>query len=321
MALAVSTLPTLLKTRGKKPRLTQLSSVEEGFANSFDGTRIWYQSQGHGHPLIFCNGLGCSIFYWKHVVDYFKNTHQVIVFDWRGHGKSELPKDEKNISISALSRDLKAVLDALKIKKVAVVGHSMGTQVIYDFYSKYPNYVKALLPCFGTFGRPMDTFYNFRGARTIFAGIYVFNHLFPKLANSIGHLIAKNPLWFQMGSAMRMLNPALADKKIIREYIDHFTSIDSVFLAKLTLSMQKYDAESLLKKIRVPTLILAASHDKFTPVWISKKMHHLIPKSEMMIIRKATHVALIEQSALINLRIEKFLTERVFGNLQSIKTH
>lgn len=303
-----------MKTRGKKTRLAQLSSVKEGLAKSFDGTLIWYQSQGHGQPIIFCNGLGCSIFYWKHVVDYFKNTNQVIVFDWRGHGKSELPKDEKNISISALSRDLKAVLNALKIKKAVVAGHSMGTQVLYDFYSKYPLSVRALVPCFGTFGRPMDTFYNSPAARYIFAGIYVFNHLFPRLANSIGHLIGRNPLWFQMGSALHLLNPALVDKKVIREYIDHFTSIDSVFLAKLTLSMQEYDAEALLKKIRVPALILAASHDKFTPVWLSRKMHHLIPKSEMMVIRKASHVALIEQSALINLRIEKFLAERVVGN-------
>jgi len=108
-----------------------------------------------------------------------------------------------------------------------------------------------------------------------------------------------------------MMNPSLADKKVLKEYIEHFSSVDSVFLAKLAKSMQDYNAEAVLKKIKVPTLILAAENDKFTPVWLSKKMHHLIPKSEILVIKKATHVALIEQPALINLRIEKFLHERV----------
>ncbi|MBI4197160.1 MAG: alpha/beta hydrolase, partial [Deltaproteobacteria bacterium] len=64
------------------------------------------------------------------------------------------------------------------------------------------------------------------------------------------------------------------------------------------------------KKIKVPTLILGGELDQFTPAWISKKMHRLIPNSEILMIHKATHAALVEQPELVNLRIEKFLLEK-----------
>jgi len=298
-------------TPKKRLALAQNKDEIEGYATSFDGTRIWYKSKGAGIPIIFCNGLGCSIFYWKHVQPYLAKDHQVVVFDWRGHGQSESPKKAEKTGIDSLSRDLQAVMKELKIKKAIIIGHSMGTQVIYYFYKKNSSKVKALIPCFGTFANPLDTFYNSSSSRYVFTGIYFFNHLFPRLAKKIGGLFSKNPLWFQMGSALKMLNPGLVDRKVLKEYIDHFSNTDPVLLANLGRSMQEYNAEPTLKKIKVPTLILAAEKDTFTPVWLSKKMHHLIPNSEILVIKKASHVALIEQPALINLRIEKFINERL----------
>lgn len=299
------------KTISRRSKLSQLSTIKEGFAKSSDGTNIWYQSQGKGIPMIFCNGLGCSTFYWKHVHSYFKKSNQVILFDWRGHGQSATPKNEINISIDALTEDLHAVLKELKIKKAIFLGHSMGIQILFRFYEKYPHFVRALVPCFGTYGNPLDTFYNSSSSKHVFKMIYVFNHMFPKVANGIGFLMSKNPLWFQMGSLLKMMNPGLVDRKVLKEYIEHFTSVDPVFLAKLAQSMQDYNAEPILKRIKVPVLIFAADNDTFTPVWLSKKMHRLVPDSELMVIKNASHVALIEQPALINLRIEKFIQQNV----------
>jgi pimeloyl-ACP methyl ester carboxylesterase len=299
------------KTTRKPAKLSQISREKEGFVTSYDGTKIWYKSMGKGTPIIFCNGLGCSTFYWKHIQSYFKKEHQVIIFDWRGHGKSNEPANDKNIHLQALREDLFAVFKALKIKKAILAGHSMGTQVLYEFYAKYPKKVSALIPICGSFGKPIDTFYNIPTLKYAFAAIYFFNHTFPGTANKISSLIAKNPFWFQVGSLLQMMNPGLADKKVLKEYIEHITSVDPILFAKMIKSMQKTTAESQLKNIKVPSLIIAGDHDKFTPLWLSKKTHHLIPKSEILIVRKASHVALIEQPALINLRIEKFLHERL----------
>ncbi|EKD51082.1 MAG: alpha/beta hydrolase fold protein [uncultured bacterium] len=311
MGIESNNLSQKRKTTASKTKLSQLIHLHEGYARSQDGTRIWYQSQGQGTPIIFCNGLGCSWAFWKHVHAHFAKKHQVIVFDWRCHGKSEHITDEDKLTIDTLAEDMHAVLKKLTINKAIIAGYSMGTQVLYRFWEKYPKKVLALIPCCGTYSRPMDTFYNSKTSKYIFAGVYIFNHFFPRLSNSLGHLLSKNPLWWQMGTALEMLNPGLADRKVLKEYIEHFTAMDSVMLTALAQSMQDYNAEPILKRIHVPTLIIAAENDRFTPVWISKKMHHLIPQSELIIIKKATHVALVEQPALINLRIEKFLQERL----------
>src|SRR5205823_5836210 len=74
---------------------------------------------------------------------------------------------------------------------------------------------------------------------------------------------------------------------------------------------QEHTAEDVLKTIQVPTLNVAGELDQFTPMWTSKKMNQLIPKSELFIMHSATDAGLVEQPDLINFRIEKFVRERV----------
>jgi hypothetical protein len=45
-------------------------------------------------------------------------------------------------------------------------------------------------------------------------------------------------------------------------------------------------------------------------------MHRLVPESELFVMHKATHAGLVEQPDLINLRIEKFIKDRVEPRLQ-----
>lgn len=309
----------LQKTGYSRPKLVQISQTREGYTESFDGTRIWYRSVGQGIPIVCCNGLGCSTFYFSYQEDYFKRHFQFITWDYRGHGKSEAPKVRKNHTIEALTHDLISVMKVLDIKKAIMMGHSMGTQVLYEFYARHSEKCLSLIPCFGTFEKPIDTFLDSPASKYVFEVIYIFNHLFPRLSHLLGLLMIKNPLWFQVGGFLKMMKPYLADKRIMRQYMEHIVNVDPIFLSKLTKSMQQHTAESSLKNIKVPTLILGAEEDVFTPVWLSKKMHHLIPDSELFIVKKGSHVALVEQPELINLRIEKFIQERLLKKTLTTK--
>jgi pimeloyl-ACP methyl ester carboxylesterase len=299
------------KSGSVRPKLVQVAQTREGTTESFDGTRLWYRSVGEGLPIICCNGLGCSTFYFSYLEDYFKRNYQVITWDYRGHGKSEAPKIRKNHTIESLAKDLVCIMNTLGIDQAIIVGHSMGTQVLYEFQARHAEKCLALIPCFGTFEKPIDTFLDSPISKYAFEVIYIFNHLFPKISHLIGKLLIKNPFWFQVAGILKMLQPYLADKRILRQYMEHFVNVDPIFLSKLTRSMQQHTAESSLKKIKVPTLIFGGEEDVFTPVWLSKKMHHLIPDSELFIIKKGSHVALVEQPELMNFRIEKFIQERV----------
>jgi len=210
-----------------------------------------------------------------------------------------------------LVEDCKAVCDELRIKKAVFIGHSLGTQVVLELYKKHPRYFAGIISAFGTFGRPMDFFYNSPISKYIFEVFTGISLLFPKQSNFISKLLIRNPFWYQLGGLMKMINTGMASKADAQQYIDHILSLEPEFFTKLSRSVQAHTAEDVLKKLKVPVLILGGENDTFTPVWLAKKMHRVIPKSELFIVKKGSHAALVEQPELVNLRIEKFLRERV----------
>ncbi|MBI2335734.1 MAG: alpha/beta hydrolase [Deltaproteobacteria bacterium] len=305
-----------IKNRGK---LAQLIRLKEGFVPSVDGTKIYYKSMGWGLPIICNNGMGVSTFFWKYLENHFKHQFQVITWDYRGHGLSELPHKSKPLSVLSLVEDCKAVVDALDVKKALFIGHSIGLQVLLEFYHHYPEYVAGIVSCMGTMGRPMDSFYNSPLSVYIFEAATLIGSLFPKQGAKLTSILLKNPFWFEIGGLLKMVNTGMAPKKEVQKYIDHITSLDPEFFTKLTKSIQSHTAEYILKKLRVPTLIVGGEEDYFTPVWIAKKMHRIIQESELFVIKKGSHAALVEQPELINLRIEKFLKEKVLPYLQALE--
>jgi pimeloyl-ACP methyl ester carboxylesterase len=299
------------KTKKNKAKLAQLVRMKEGEARSSDGTRIHYRAVGRGLPIVCCNGLGVPSFFWKYLENFFKHEFQVVVWDYRGHGLSAPPKDMRNATVNYLVDDCKAVLDALEIKRAVLMGYSLGVQVILEFYRRYPSRVLALITCLGTYGRPMDTFYNTPLSKYLYEAITFIGATFPKQGNWISRFLLKNPFWYQLGGLLKMIDTGMASKEDASIYVDHILSLDPAFFTNLLKSVQSHSTEGILKKIKVPALIVGAEEDQFTPVWIAKKMHRTIPKSELFIVKKGTHAAIVEQPELINLRVEKFLRERL----------
>jgi pimeloyl-ACP methyl ester carboxylesterase len=73
----------------------------------------------------------------------------------------------------------------------------------------------------------------------------------------------------------------------------------------------EHTAEDLLETIGVPTLVIAAERDTFTPPELAAQMAERIPGGELFVLRGGSHAAVIEQPEAIVLRMEKFLRERV----------
>lgn len=86
-----------------------------------DGARIWHASFGAGEPVILLHGgLGHSG-NWGHAVPALAEAgRQVVVVDSRGHGRST--RDERPFSYELMASDVFAVMDALGLKRAAVVG-------------------------------------------------------------------------------------------------------------------------------------------------------------------------------------------------------
>ena len=91
---------------------------------------IYYEIEGQGPPLVLGHGGSYTIEMWKDwgYTDSLKNDFQLIMLDFRGHGRSDKVTQE-SASGSGLADDVIAVLDDIGIEKTGYFGYSMGATV------------------------------------------------------------------------------------------------------------------------------------------------------------------------------------------------
>jgi pimeloyl-ACP methyl ester carboxylesterase len=91
-----------------------------------DGTRLYYEEAGGGTPVIFIHEYAGDYRTWEMQMRFFSRAHRCITYSQRGYPPSDVPEDGAKYSQDIARDDVIAVMDALKIEKAHVVGHSMG---------------------------------------------------------------------------------------------------------------------------------------------------------------------------------------------------
>jgi non-heme chloroperoxidase len=90
-----------------------------------DGTRIYYKDWGSGRPVVFSHGWPLNADAWERQMVYLaSNGYRCIAHDRRGHGRSSQPWSGNDMDTFA--DDLSALIEALDLTGVTLVGHSMG---------------------------------------------------------------------------------------------------------------------------------------------------------------------------------------------------
>lgn len=113
--------------------------------NAADGVPIHYYVQGKGEPaLVFVHCWSCDHTYWDSQVAEFAKNHRVVTIDLPGHGQSG--KERKNWSIESFGDDVKTVVTKLDLKRVVLVGSSMGGPISLEAERKMPDRVVAIVP-------------------------------------------------------------------------------------------------------------------------------------------------------------------------------
>lgn len=95
-----------------------------------------------GPPVILLHGYTDNSRSWSLVAPYLKNF-RTFAIDQRGHGDSDKP--ECCYTLMDMAFDVKLFLDALKIEKASVVGHSLGSMVAQVFAANYPSRINKLV--------------------------------------------------------------------------------------------------------------------------------------------------------------------------------
>lgn len=279
----------------------------QGYIVGEGGPHIFYTLNGKGFPIVFCNGIGTSTFFWKHLILHLRDRCKLITWDYRGHGRSERPKNLADTTVQTNGQDVRRLMDHHQIEKAVLVGHSYGVQVILETYRMFPGRVLGLIPMLGTYGRPMDTFFDSGIGRVLFPVIYWGAIKHTPAAKRLTKNVIESRYLTRIAEVMGV-DPQIIRSGEFNEYFSHIVDqLDFQVFAEMAKHMQDHTAEDLLDEIQVPTLVVSGDRDKFTPDWISERMVEKIPHAEHLHIPHGSHGAMFEQPELINLRFDRFL--------------
>src|SRR5260370_6200697 len=137
-------MPSAPKQAGSQPEHGADRPFAKKTIRAGDGLGLVGEVRGQGDTaLVFLHGWCGDREYWKHQVDVFAADYHVVALDQAGHGESG--KDRKLWSVSALAGDVEAVVKALGLKRVILVGHSMSGPVALLAAKRMPETVVAVI--------------------------------------------------------------------------------------------------------------------------------------------------------------------------------
>jgi non-heme chloroperoxidase len=106
------------------------------FVTAKDGTRLYVQDWGSGRPFLFVSAWTLNSDFWgTHMLAVTKAGFRAVAFDRRGHGRSDAPS--YGYDADTLAEDLAQVLDALDLRDVILVAHSMGAGEVVRYMTHH----------------------------------------------------------------------------------------------------------------------------------------------------------------------------------------
>jgi pimeloyl-ACP methyl ester carboxylesterase len=283
----------------------------EGFVEAADGTRLFFEESGDClPPVILTDGIGCDGFAWRYLAPRLARNHRIVHWHFRGHGRSGPPIDRDRLSIEDLARDLRAICDALVLERPIIAAHSMGVQVALEYHRQNPGGVAALILMCGTFGRITSTFHGSDLLDQVLPSLIRGTQMFPSVARAVwGRVPAA--MAFRVACAGRELDRERIQEEDFQLYWEHASLMDPDVFLRMLQYAGRHDARGFLPQVDVPTLVVAAERDTFTPMALAEEMAAAIPSAELEVIEEASHAAPVEQPDRIAERVEDFLSSRL----------
>ena len=284
-----------------------------------DGTTIAYTvlgADGGEPPILLASGWSCSDSYWVDLVPRFlERGHPVVLPDTRGHGMSGLPRHpgrgarnlrDEDVAIPRLAADLLAVLDDAGVDRVVLVGHSMGVQTSLEAYRQQRDRFLALVLIAGTYENPLRTLYGTSLVDRGFGLASTAMRWVPEIVSPVWVTIGNKKVG-HMGARLARAAGPKATPDAMHPYLLHLRTLEPPVMLKAAAGMRANSAADLLPTITVPTLVVAAGKDVFTPVRCSVAMHRAIPDSELIVHPDGHHTLPIEEPGPIADAMDDFL--------------
>jgi pimeloyl-ACP methyl ester carboxylesterase len=232
---------------------------------------------------------------WAGQIEAFARHYRLIVWDPRGHGRSDSPPRPEQYGLATSAEDLRGLLDYLGIERAYVGGQSMGGGIGARFALAYPERVAALLiiDSASASGLPMSAAMRAMREKTI------------ELAETEGmeavadYVITANPNLRTQAEA----SPG-ARQRLRQMFLDlNPAGYAHTIRAMLT---ERFPAEQL-STLSMPTLVLVGDEDPALEA--AKLTHREIPGSHLVILPQAGHLSNLDRPEAFNTSVLAFLRQ------------
>jgi pimeloyl-ACP methyl ester carboxylesterase len=266
------------------------------YARTDDRVRIYYEEHGRGTPLVLAYGIGGNTDMWDTNTPALAARHRVILWEPRGHARSDSPEDPARYSFARWALDLRDLLDHLRIRRAHVGGLSLGGGIATRFALRWPGRVRSLIVTNSSSaaGLPLSVENLAMRVRSIEVTLSQGMDAMAELA------MAANP-----NVAGRLaLNPG-AKAEFYEEY-RRLSPIGYANSLRALIAMDHITAElPRLARHRIPVLLIGGDQDpSLGPM---KVMHAKIRGSTLTVLSPATHFANRDQPAAWNRAALEFL--------------
>ncbi|MGV3759973.1 MAG: alpha/beta fold hydrolase [Actinomycetota bacterium] len=228
--------------------------------------------------MVFAHGYGCDQSMWRFVEPAFRTDHRTVLFDHLGAGGSDLSAydPERHASLEGYADDVVEILDALDLRDVVLVGHSVSATIGALVAGRAPDRVGALV-MIGPSPRYLDD--PLTGYVGGFSEADIHGLLEALESNYLGWATAMAPAI--MGNPDR---PALG-----AELTESFCRTDPEIQKRFARATFLSDNRADLAQVEVPTLILQCSEDIIAPEVVGDYVHAQIPGSTLVQLSATGH--------------------------------
>jgi proline iminopeptidase len=267
------------------------------YAVTRDNVRLYFEEAGHGTPIIFLHEFAADHTNWEPQMRYFARGHRCIAYSARGYTPSDTPPSSEAYTYKHFYTDALAVLDHLKIPKAHFVGLSMGSYSSLQIGLNAPERALSLTLAGIGSGSSLENLDAFRKQ------CQANGEQYEKMgAAEVAKTTREAP------SRIPFL---LKDPRGHADFYDALARHDSKGSANSLRSFQGgrpsiYTLTDAIQKVPTPTLIICGDEDDncVEPSLFLKK--HL-PASGLAVFPKSGHVLNLEEPALFNDMVERFI--------------
>lgn len=264
---------------------------------------IHYTESGNGPPLLLIHGLFDSSETWDSCTPYLLDRFKVFLIDLPAFGKSPLPERWEE-SLSETIQTVIAFLDKKGIRKIALVGSSMGGSMALGVAARYPERIERLI-LINPYGLPSVPTAVAMARNPIFKGILPYLLIKPVLKTCARVLYTRS-----------IHNRVLLSDAMIEQVIKPFCSLRRRkalfrFLDGISAEGIK-EIDAGISEMRHPVLILWGKEDR----WLKKghwmRLHDRLSNSQVIFIPQCGHLPQIEKPKEVSTYILSFLERPLY---------